>query len=319
VRGGGSRRFPTAIALLAFLSLGWGLAWPVTKIAVEQVPVWHLRAGTTLLAGLLMLTVAGLLGGRVAAPRSELARLAILAQFNVTGWCLFSAYGVSLMEAGRAGIIAFTMPIWTAILAVAIGQERMTPAKLLALGLGAAGLAALLAPEWREVAAAPFGVLAMTGSAIAWAIGTLGMKQVRWTTGPAVQSGWQLLFGALPMGIGILVMGERFDPASVDAEAWFAVAYLLVVGLLLSQWAWFGAVHALPATVAGIGSLSVPVIGVIGGAVWLGERVGAPEIAALVLIGASVLLAMRPQSAQEPAAPARAPASALGFDPKRLR
>jgi drug/metabolite transporter (DMT)-like permease len=195
----------------------------------------------------------------------------------------------------------------------------MTPAKLLALGLGAAGLAALLAPEWREVAAAPVGVHGMTGSALAWAMGTLGMKQVRWTTGPAVQSGWQLLFGAMPMGIGILVMGERFDPASVDAEAWFAVAYLLVVGLLLSQWAWFGAVHALPATIAGIGSLSVPVIGVIGGAVWLGERVGAPEIAALVLIGASVLLAVRPQSAREPAAPAGAPASALGFDPKRLR
>ena len=319
MRRGSAQGLPTAIALLAFLSLGWGLSWPVTKIAVEQVPVWHLRAGTTLLAGIGMLAIARLLGDRVAAPRLELARLAVLAQFNVTGWCLFSAYGVSLMQAGRAGIIAFTMPIWTAILAVAIGQERMTPVKLLALLLGAAGLAALLAPEWRGVAAAPFGALAMVGSAVSWAIGTLGMKQFRWTTSAAVQSGWQLLFGAAPMGIGILVMGERFDPARVDAVAWFAVAYLLVVGLLLSQWAWFGAVHALPATIAGIGSLAVPVVGVIGSALWLGERVGVPEIAALALIGASVLLAMRPRTAG-PAGADFAPApSALGFDPKRLR
>ena len=118
MRRGSAQGLPTAIALLAFLSLGWGLSWPVTKIAVEQVPVWHLRAGTTLLAGIGMLAIARLLGDRVAAPRLELARLAVLAQFNLTGWCLFSAYGVSLMQAGRAGIIAVTMPIWTAILAL---------------------------------------------------------------------------------------------------------------------------------------------------------------------------------------------------------
>jgi drug/metabolite transporter (DMT)-like permease len=313
---GHSRSRPTAILLLAYVTFAWGFAWPVTKVAVEQVPVWHLRAGTTLIGGLAMLALARLMDDRIALPRAELAWLALLAQFNVTGWCLFSAYGVSLMEAGRAGIIAFTMPIWAAALAAAIGQERMTPAKLLALALGAAGLAALILPDWAAVAAAPFGVLAMLGSAVSWAIGTLGMKHLRWSSTAGVQSGWQLLFGSIPMSAGMLLMDERFDATAVTAAGWATVLYLMVISMLLAQWAWFGAVHALSATTAGIGSLMVPVVGVIGSAVWLGERIGWPELVALALIGASVLLAMRPVERPRPA-PQRG--AGLSPEPKRLR
>jgi drug/metabolite transporter (DMT)-like permease len=316
VTGGEGARL-RAVALLGFVTFAWGFAWPVTKVAVEQVPVWHLRAGTTLIGGLAMLALARLIGDRVVRlPRSELAWLALLAQFNVTGWCLFSAYGVSLMEAGRAGIIAFTMPVWAAALGAAIGQERMTLPKLLALALGGAGLAALLLPDWRSIAAAPFGVLAMLASAVSWAIGTLGMKHRRWSSSAGVQSGWQLLFGSVPMLIGTLIVRERFDPGAVEGAGWAAVLYLLVVAMLLAQWAWFGAVHALPATLAGIGSLLVPVVGVLGAALWLGEQVGLPELLALALIGASVFLAMRPGGQAHPS-PSASPAS-LGFDPKRL-
>jgi drug/metabolite transporter (DMT)-like permease len=307
----------SAILLLAFVTFAWGFSWPVTKVAVEQVPVWHLRAGTTLVGGLAMLGLARLMGDVIAVPRRELAWLALLAQFNVTGWALFSAYGVSLMEAGRAGIIAFTMPIFAAIFAALTGQERMTAAKLAALGLGAVGLGALILPDWQSVVREPFGVLAMLGSAVSWAIGTLGLKHIRWTSTAGVQSGWQLLFASLPISAGVLVTGERFDPAGVDAAAWAAVLYLVAVSMLLAQWAWFGAVHALSATLAGIGSLMVPVVGVIGSALWLGEQVGWPELVALALIGASVLLAMRPAAPPRPA-PVSSRAG-LGLDPKRLR
>jgi drug/metabolite transporter (DMT)-like permease len=312
---GGSRT--RAILLLAFVTFAWGFSWPVTKVAVEELPVWHLRSGTTLVGGLVMLALARLMGDAIAVPRRELAWLALLAQFNVTGWALFSAYGVSLMEAGRAGIIAFTMPIFAAIFAAVSGQERMTGAKLAALGLGAAGLGALLLPDWESVVRAPFGVLAMLGSAISWAIGTLGMKQIRWTSTAGVQSGWQLLFGSLPIWFGVLITGERLDPTGVAPAGWGAAAYIVIASMLLAQWAWFGAVHALSATIAGIGSLMVPVVGVIGSALWLHERVGWPELAALGLIGASVLLVMRPAERPRPAAATRG--AGLSPEPKRLR
>ncbi|HXV24123.1 MAG TPA: DMT family transporter [Alphaproteobacteria bacterium] len=311
----GERPGVGAILLLAFVTFAWGFSWPVTKVALEQVPVWHLRAGTTLIGGLGMLALARLLGHAVSVSRGELLWLAVLAQFNVTGWCLFSAYGVGLMDAGRAGIIAFTMPIWAAMLAAIIGQERMTATKLLALALGVAGLCALLLPQWRSVLAGPYGVLAMLGSAVSWAIGTLGIKHRRWSSTAAVQSGWQLFFGSLPMAAGMMLVDERFDVAALDGAGWATLLYLIVISMLLAQWAWFRTVHALSATIAGIGTLMVPVIGVIGGAVWLGERIGFAEVAALLLIGASVALVVRPRELPQPAP--QPPAVGLGLDPGR--
>jgi drug/metabolite transporter (DMT)-like permease len=314
-RTGGSRA--RAIALLAYVTLAWGLAWPVTKVAVEQVPIWHLRAGTTAVGAIAMLAVARALGHDIVVPRRELLRLAVLGQLNVTGWCLLSAYGVSLMAAGRAGIIAFTMPIWAALIAGATGRERITAAKLLALALGLAGLMALLLPQWQSVLAAPFGVLAMLGAALSWAIGTLGVKEFHWSSPTAVQTGWQLVFGALTLSIGLAFFGEQFDITAISASGWAAIVYLTVLSLLFASWAWFGAVHALSATLAGIGSLLVPVVGVIGSAIWLHEEVGAAEISALFLIGASVLLAMRPGEGSG-AISSPAPGG-LRFGAKRLR
>jgi drug/metabolite transporter (DMT)-like permease len=306
-----------AIALLAYVTLAWGLAWPVTKVAVEQVPIWHLRAGTIAIGGLLMLAIARALGHRIAVPRRELLWLALLGQFNVTAWCLLSAYGVSLMAAGRASIIGFTMPLWAAVIAAVTGRERMTGMKLLALALGLAGLLVLLLPDWPSVIAAPYGVLAMLGAAVSWAIGTLGVKEFRWSSATSVQTGWQLVFGALTVSIGLPIVGEEFDITSIGPTGWAAVFYLIVLSLLFASWAWFGAVHALSATLAGIGSLLVPVVGVIGSAIWLHEEIGIAEISALVLIGISVLLAMRP-SEQAVAAPPPAPAG-LRFGARKLR
>ena len=297
-----------AIALLAYVTLAWGFAWPVTKVAVEQVPIWHLRAGTIAIGGIGMLAIARGLGHHIVAPRRELALLALLGQFNITGWCLLSAYGVSLMAAGRASIIGFTMPVWAAVIAAASGRERMTTPKLLALAFGIAGLLVLLLPQWQSVIAAPFGVLAMLGAAVSWAIGTLGVKEFHWSSATSVQTGWQLLFGALTVSIGLPFVGEKFDITSIGPTGWAAVFYLIVLSLLFASWAWFGAVHALSVTLAGIGSLLVPVVGVIGSALWLHEKVGIAEISALVLIGISVLLAMRPGE------PTRATSSRAGGD-----
>jgi drug/metabolite transporter (DMT)-like permease len=63
---------------------------------------------------------------------------------------------------------------------------------------------------------------------------------------------------------------------------------------------------------AGIGSLLVPVVGVIGSALWLHEKIGIAEISALVLIGISVLLAMRPSEQAVPAPPPAAAGLRLG-------
>ena len=115
-----------AYALLASLGLFWGLNWPGMKIALNELPVWWFRAMSVGVgaAGLLIISWAST--GRFWPRRGELGPLLICAVFNILGWHLFTGYGVSLMEAGRASIIAFTMPVWASLLAVWLLGEALT-------------------------------------------------------------------------------------------------------------------------------------------------------------------------------------------------
>jgi drug/metabolite transporter (DMT)-like permease len=56
---------------------------------------------------------------------------------------------------------------------------------------------------------------------------------------------------------------------------------------------WFGALARLPASIAAIGTLLVPVIGVVASAISLGEPLGPSQIGALVLTVAGVAIASR--------------------------
>src|SRR5258708_14653194 len=97
----------------------------------------------------------------MALRRHEIGPLILAALFNVTLWHLFSAYGVSLMAAGRASIIAYTMPAWALLLSAIVLGEPFGLRGLLALALGMAGIRALLLPDLEPIAPAPPGPRAM--------------------------------------------------------------------------------------------------------------------------------------------------------------
>jgi drug/metabolite transporter (DMT)-like permease len=78
------------------------------------------------------------------------------------------------------------------------------------------------------------------------------------------------------------------------------------VALVFAYFAWFKIVTLFPASVAGIGTLLTPVVGMLSGAVVLGEPFGLREIAAVLLIGSALVLvliipALKPRGAAAPA------------------
>jgi drug/metabolite transporter (DMT)-like permease len=271
-------------ALLAALSLFWGMNWPFMKIALAEIPVWPFRSLCLIVGGTALLTMT-VLGGR--SPRiasGELRQLVICALFNVVGWHLFSGYGVSLMAAGRASIIAFTMPVWAAVLGSLILGERATWRRWLGLGLGMAGLVVLIGPDLGAVGRAPWGAVFMLGAAMSWATGTVLVKRFSWSLPTAALAGWQLLLGAIPVTLGALWIGEMPALDSLSLAALGATAYILAVPMVFCHWAWFKVVSLFPAVLASIGTLAIPVVGVLSSGLVLGEPIGAREVLALALV-----------------------------------
>jgi drug/metabolite transporter (DMT)-like permease len=141
----------------------------------------------------------------------------------------------------------------------------------------------------------------MLVAAIGWAIGTLYQKRQRFTVGTLALAGWQLALGSVPMFV-ILPFVEGFHVPQASAAAWAAATYTTVVALVFAYFAWFKIVTLFPASIAGIGTLLTPVIGMVSGAAVLGEPFGWREILAVVLIGSALALvlivpALRPRAA----------------------
>lgn len=278
----------TGIVLLAVLSLFWGLGWPAMKVVLAEIRPWTFRTVCLLGAGAGLLALARAAGTRLRIPRSDLIPLLVTSLVNITGWHLLSAHGIAAMQAGRAAIVAYTMPLWAVLLSRLLLGERLSWLRLLALATGTAGMAVLLAPDLQRLGAAPAGVAFMLGAAFCWAAGTVLIKFFRWQTPPAAIVGWQMLLGGLPVAAGALLLESPLGLADISLKAGATLLYLVLGPMIFCHWAFFVVVRMFPANVAAISTLSIPIIGVFSSALLLGEPVTAAELLALLLVVAAL-------------------------------
>ncbi|MEW6667527.1 MAG: DMT family transporter [Thermodesulfobacteriota bacterium] len=276
------------ILLLTLLSLFWGLAWPAMKIVLSEVRPWTFRTICLLAGGGGLLALARMAGSGLKIPLEDLKPLLITALFNITGWHMFSAYGIARMHAGRAAILAYTMPIWAILLSRLMLREKLTAVRLFALTFGFAGLFLLLWPDIRSVEAAPEGALFILGAAFCWAAGTVMIKFFTWHMPVSTVMGWQLLLGGIPVVFGAFLIEPLAAILGVSWNVWLALIFIVSLPIIFCHWAFFTVVQIFPASVAALSTLAVPAIGVFSSALLLGEPIEIYELAALGLVVVSL-------------------------------
>jgi len=291
---------PTGVMLLAAVTVFWGISWPAMKIVLNEMPVLPFRAICCVAGGLGGLLLARLMGDPIRLPRREIPSMAAMALLNVTGWQIFMAYGLRALPAGHASIIAYTMPAFALLLSRIFLGERLTTPRLWGLALSMAGLAVLVAPDIRNMRAAPMGTLFMVMASASWAGGTVGMKCFRWSLSVMQTTGWQFVLGGIPIVLAAIV--ERSAPGlgALSSIAWICLIYVLMFPVLFCQWAWLKAVGTLPVSVSAMGTLAIPVVGAVSGALLLDEQVTLAELVALGLVVAGLaVVAIRSPAAAE--------------------
>jgi drug/metabolite transporter (DMT)-like permease len=288
----------STLLLLAGLSLVWGLNWPAMKVVLGEMPVLTFRALCLWITGPLMLVLARLGGETLGVPRREWPALILCSFFNVTCWYFGTALALTLIPAGKAALLAYTMPVMVATLSAVVLRERLGARRLTGVALGTAGVAVLILPEVEGLRAAPLGVACVLGAALGWAIGTVGLKFFRFSRSVTQLTGWQLLIGGLP----IVVAAALHDPlprfSAYSSETQWVFVYIIALPMGFGQWAWFQSLSRLSGTVAAIASLAVPAVGLVSSAVLLGEGLGGGEALALALFVAGVFLVLARGEAQ---------------------
>jgi drug/metabolite transporter (DMT)-like permease len=275
-----------ALTIFVMLVLVWGLLWPAMKVATDEIPILTFRAAGSLMAVIAMLIITVIAGHSLKVPKGKMALLAIGGLFNVGAWLYLSAVGVTMIGAGRASLIAYTMPVWAFLMGIPLLGERATMWRLTGLALAMGGLAILIGEDISAVNRTPTGVLVMIGASWCFAFGTVWQKRTDYEMPHLSVLTWQLGWGAAPIVILALPELPTLEPVS-----WKAIGATVYAGLIAQVFgvgAYLWLVKRLPVKTASLSVLLVPVVGLSSSAILLDERLGWTEVAAAALIFAAI-------------------------------
>jgi drug/metabolite transporter (DMT)-like permease len=263
-------------------------------VALAEVPPWTFRSLCLGLGAGVLFAALRAGGQRLVLPTGQWGRLCLLAILNITSWNMLIAFGVGMIPSGRAAILAYTMPVWAVPLSVWLLGERITRAKLAGLALGLGGLALLLAESFTGLGRAPLGSLLVLGAALSWALGTVLQKRFPVRLPVGLYTAWIMLLGGVPIFVGALLFDDWSTLQNVSVIAWLGTAYNVVIAFAFAHWAWIKIATSVPVSVFSISTLLIPVVGVVSGMLFLGERPAWTEYAALALVVTALLTVLRP-------------------------
>ncbi|MBC7803976.1 MAG: DMT family transporter [Candidatus Parcubacteria bacterium] len=281
--------------VLAGLTLIWGFNWTAMKVAIADIAPFTFRTLCLGLGSGVLFAFLRASGQKLAIPRDQWGRLALIAFFNITCWNLLVVFGLALLPSGRAAILAYTMPAWAIPLSILLLGERLTARKLLGLSLGLAGMVLLVWDEFHRIQGAPHGALMVLGAAFTWAIGTILQKKYPVRVPVAALTAWLLLIGGVPIYIGALLLEDFSKLAQAGVPSLLGAAYNVFLAFAWAHWAWIKLASSVSVTVFSLSMLLIPVVGVFSGMLFLGESPGWPEYTALAFVLGSLATVVVPQ------------------------
>jgi drug/metabolite transporter (DMT)-like permease len=117
---------PKVLALLALLTLVWGTNWPMFKIALTELPVLTFRSITMLTAFAVLTAILMVRGESFAVPKGKWPALIAASAMNILVWNIATSLAVLYIPSGHASVLAYTMPLWVALLGFAVFGQRLT-------------------------------------------------------------------------------------------------------------------------------------------------------------------------------------------------
>jgi drug/metabolite transporter (DMT)-like permease len=281
------------LTCVVFTALGWGFNWPATKFLLATCPPLSARGVSGLVAGAALLVLAASIGETLTVPRDLWGRLVVAALLNVSAWMGLTTASLLWLPAGQAATLAYSMPVWAALLAWPILHERPVPRQIGAIVLGIFGVVILVGGANVQLDATRLpGVALALLAAVLFAFGTVLSKRMPIPLPRVALTAWQVLLGCIPL-LGAGLVFEQAHFAALPPIGWAALAYTAFVSMGMCYLLWFAGVRRLKTSSAAIGTLLTPVIGVAASAVALGDPLTMSQVVSLGLVVAGITLAVK--------------------------
>jgi drug/metabolite transporter (DMT)-like permease len=281
------------LVTLVLLTLVWGLNWPVLKLGVNDYPALSFRALTIVLGIPVAALALVALKVSFAVPRRHWPELLWLTATNMFIWHTCIILAVQSLSSGRAAILGYTMPIFSAVLGALVFSTALSRRGWLGVGAAAVGVGLLLWHEITGLAGRPAGVALALFAAATWALGTQLLRRSRSELPTLTLTFWMTVLTALGLTL-LAVLFESPEWRAPSAPVWWALAYNAVLIVGLSQAAWFYLARTLPPVASTLSVMFIPVLGVFSGALWLGEVLHWQDWAAVLLMVVAIASVLWP-------------------------
>ena len=298
---------PKVLALLAPLTLVWGTNWPLFAIALDELPVATFRTIVLATAIAHALRRDPLVRGECfAVPKGNWPPLIAASVMNLLVWNIATSLAVLYIPSGHASVLAYTMPLWVALIGFVVFRQPLTGRLLLAILIGAAAVVALMVPNFASYAQRAAGPV--LGPVRGLLLGDRHLhRQAHELAGHGPVA--HLLAGRRQPGRRS--RSARWCSTACpthwpSAAAIIATIYTGAIPMALGTATWFALVKLLPAQVAALSSIAIPIVAIVSGVLMLARAAVGLQAVAIGSTVVSLWLALVPAKARyEAISPAR--------------
>jgi drug/metabolite transporter (DMT)-like permease len=208
-------------------------------------------------------------------------------------WHALVIVAVRSLSSGRAAILAYTMPVFSAVIGALWFGQRLTARAGAGVAAAALGVLLLLWHEFTSFSGRPLGVAMMLAAASLWALGTHLMRRTTIPASTLTISFWMTLLTTLWMSLlaGLFENGQWQWPT---LPVWAAIVYNALGVFAFAQVAWLSLARNLPPIASTLSVMFIPVLGVFSGAWWLAEVLHWQDWAAVALVITAIGLVLLP-------------------------
>lgn len=217
-------------------------------------------------------------------------------------WNIASTWSATVIASGQSAVLGFTMPLWAALISWVVLREKPGRRLILAMMLGATAVILLMVPGLSDYADAPLGFAAGLFAGFGWAVGTLILKRGNVQVPALILTGWQLLLSWVPITASAMVLAEGawFMPSW---QSIIVIGYIALVPMCIGNASWFSIVALLPANIAGLSAIMVPIVAMVSGAIVHGEPLGPIQWLAMACSASALaLVLLKPRASSKPGA-----------------
>lgn len=273
------------ILALCWVSFFWGTTWIASKEGVKYMPALQLAAIRQFIGGFLY--VSFFLYKKTPWPKgNQWKTIAILSVLNFVLSNGLSTWGVKYISSGLGAIIGAIFPLWIVIISFFRG-EKLSRLAVIGLIISFGGVCVIfydhlgdfLKPDFR------FGIFLSVVSTLTWAFGSLYTKKKAASFNPYFSLGLQMFISSILLFAFTGATGMSVALPSIPLNSWLAIAYLVIIGSVLTFIAFIYSLQKLPTELSSLYAYINPIVAVLLGAMIFGEA-----LTIAIAIGGAVTL-----------------------------